>query len=231
MKCLILCAGRGSRINEGFADYVPKPLRLYLGRPILQHKIRQLNRASLSVSIYDRVTEYGIIIDPDFEELYKETLGNNSMYTFIPGNQNGTADNVYLSRDFIGSDKKFLVTSGDVIIGEGSLTKIMSSSPVLFGVYKVNDASEGIDIIVNEAMELIRADGQPAKGPGLFDAGIYVLDQPIFSVIPTTKIDPSRNEIKLIDSIVGLTNMGKSVKVSMIEDFYRHFTYKRDLDS
>ncbi len=133
MKCLILCAGKGSRINEGFVDYVPKPLRSYLGRPILGHKIRQLNRASSSIGIHDRITEYGVIIDPAFEDLYKEALDNNPMCTLIHGNQTGTTDNVYLSRDFIGSDNKFLVTSGDVIIGEESLSKIMSSAPVLLG--------------------------------------------------------------------------------------------------
>ncbi len=96
---------------------------------------------------------------------------------------------------------------------------------------RVNDASEGINLVVSETMELTRVDGQAPKGPGLFDAGIYVLDQSIFPVIPTTEIDPSRKERKLIDSIVDLANSGKRVEVSMIEDFYRHFTYKRDLDS
>lgn len=147
MQCVILAAGRGTRMGELTND-IPKPMVSVLGEPLLAHKIRMLPES------IDEV----ILIVGYKKEIIIEYFGvewEGRRIVFVEHRElNGTAGAIHSAKDIVRG--RFLVTMGDNLYCKEDLVKMLSynvailvhttDNPTQFGVIETDDNDRLIDI-------------------------------------------------------------------------------------
>jgi bifunctional UDP-N-acetylglucosamine pyrophosphorylase/glucosamine-1-phosphate N-acetyltransferase len=171
MLCVILAAGRGTRMGELTND-IPKPMVSVLGEPLLAHKIRMLPE-SIDEVILIVGYKKDIIIGYFGAEWEGRTI------TYVEQTQlNGTAGAIHLVKDIVHGT--FLVTMGDDLYHPDDIEKIMQHSLALLGYHIKNAASFGI-VTVNEKNNLVGVVERPhGFTEGLVNTGAYVLNADFF---------------------------------------------------
>jgi NDP-sugar pyrophosphorylase family protein len=112
MKAVILAAGQGARMKH-LTDATPKPLLLYEGKPLIEHKLEVLTA---------KVTEVVIVVGYLGEQIrnYFGNEWNGKKIRYIEQNERlGTAHALYLAKDLL--DRPFLVLMGDDIYEKADL--------------------------------------------------------------------------------------------------------------
>ncbi len=175
MQCVILAAGRGTRMGELTND-IPKPMVSVLGEPLLAHKIRMLPENIDEVILI--VGYKKDIIIGYFGDTWE---GRNIRYveqTVL----NGTAGAIHLVKDIVRG--KFLVTMGDDLYLLDDIEKIMRHPLALLGYRTQNAASFGI-VTVDKDSNLIEVVERPhGFVEGLVNTGAYILNTDFFKYSP-----------------------------------------------
>lgn len=108
MKALILCGGRGRRLQGNFGS-TPKPLVSVQGKPLVAHLIDQLARYGLS--------EFVLLVGEDkhmFESFAEShSTAGKQIRVHPTGSDTPTGGRIFLARELLGEDSKVLVTYGD----------------------------------------------------------------------------------------------------------------------
>ena len=203
MQCVILAAGRGTRMGV-LTDSRPKPLVLVAGTPIIAHIVSALPT---------EVTELVIIVsyrgDMIRDYCGSEFLGRTVTYCEQANPVGGTGDALKCAQSILKG--KFMVLNGDDIHGPAILAQaatesaaiiaVYSNTPERFGVLSKNDDGTLRDIVEKPA--------QPQSN--LVNTGAFVADTRLFDTdVPLS----ASGELYVTDM---LTQFAKKYPVKIIE--------------
>lgn len=224
MKGLILCAGKGTRLQP-FTYTRPKCLMPVNGEPIIISTVKRLVKMG--------VTEIGIVVNESQGESIQDTVGNGekmgaSITYLLQKRALGLADAVRSGYSFIESEP-FLLMLGDNLIA-GPLEKLVKSvvskeasaslllapvdNPSMFGIALIED---------NKIVQLEEKPQTPQSNLAI--VGAYAFNKDIWPLIDGL-VPSSRGEYELTDAIQLLLCQGKRITYSITtEPFFDIGTY------
>ena len=220
MQAVIMAAGEGSRMHP-LTTNRPKPMLPIAAKPILEHVIMQASLAGVKDFII--ITGYRAdVIQRYFADGSKWGLG---IRYCLQNEALGTADALRMVRDMV--DDRFLVMSGDNIVGKDDIEKLAQSQQITMTVKELDDVS-GLGV-VNTSGGLVQSIVEKPEPPvsGLANAGTYLMTCRIFGVIEQTPRSP-RGEYELTRSLGILLEQGVKVACQPI-DFWLNLSYPWDL--
>ena len=209
LKAAILAAGRGERLWP-LAEKNPKHLLPIGGEPLLQRTVRALVQAG--------VREIVMVVQFEAERIKNffgdgQRLGCKIRYV-KQKRLGGTADAVRTCENELEEQDRFLIVYGDNYYNEKALDKFVSSSKsedLLMGAAEVRDPSRFGTLQVRKG-NIVSIREKVASGNfGIVNAGIYVLDNSIFSAIRKTR-KSRRGEFELTDSLSLLLADGRRIR-------------------
>lgn len=178
MQCVILAAGRGTRMME-LTGAVPKPMLDVEGKPLLEYKIDALP---------ETVTEVILIIGY-LKEVVQHHFGssfNGRKITYVEQKElNGTAGALWAAQSIL--HDRFLIMMGDDIYTKEDVARCIESSDhwrllvqhademQRAGLVIIGEDGNITDIIESKKEDEVR------KGEGVASTNLYVLDTRLFS--------------------------------------------------
>lgn len=179
MQCVILAAGKGSRLRP-LTDELPKPLVEVCGKPLLDHIVSALPSAVKELIIV--VGYRGDMIREYCGETY-----HGRPVTYVEQTEiNGPAKALWLTKDLIKG--RFLFMFADDIHGKDDLARAVSYNRSILAT--TSDVPERFGVIVRNAdgtiSEMVEKPAEPASN--LVATGPMVLDQHIFDFPPEAPI-------------------------------------------
>ena len=217
MKGLVLAGGKGSRLRP-FTYSGAKQLVPIANTPVLHFPIRHLVEAGIS--------EIGIVVG-DTEQQIREAMGDGSIFgarfTYIPQPEPlGIAHAVSLAQPFLAEDPFVLYLGENVLRGGiASFVERFRRSVATSGVVlkRVPDA-RAFGVAEMEGNRLAHIVEKPAIPPtDLAVIGVYAFRSEVFEVI-ARQAPSSRNELEIADSINGLLARGRSVEVTVTDEYW-----------
>ena len=214
MKALVLCAGKGTRLQP-LTYSMPKHILPLANVPILFHIIKKLVNLG--------ITEIGLIVGY-MQDQVKATVGDGSQLGaqisyIVQDKPKGLAHAVKMGQDFVG-DEPFMVFLGDNIF-EDDLTNLVrrynEEKPSSIIILKEVDEPQRFGIAVLDGDRMVNVIEKPKDPPSnLAIAGVYIFDKDVFPAIDALK--PSwRNEYEITDAIQGLIDKGLIVKGEILQ--------------
>ncbi len=217
MQCVILCAGKGTRLRP-ITETVPKPLIEVCEAPVLEHIVRALP------SEIDEI----ILVVSYLKERIIETCGSNYFgkkvtYCEQQNPAGGTGDALMCTKNILRG--KFLLLNGDDIYGEAMLKQAVSFDSMIFGYHSKTPERFGV-LVSNSDGTLKEIIEKPANPPSNhINIGGYVLNDSIFSYeMPIS----ASGEIYVTDMV---TEFAKNNRVQIIEqDLWIPIGYPEDIE-
>jgi glucose-1-phosphate thymidylyltransferase len=215
MKGLILCAGKGTRLQP-FSFSQPKTLLPVANKPVLFYGIEQLVKAG--------ITDVGIVINNNQKKLMEEIVGFgdrfNANITYIfQNNPLGIADAVRTAESFIAKES-FILLLGDNLIWEPlhvlreRLERHEANACISLAEVE-NPQDYGIAEIEGGKIKNLEEKPKEPKS-NLAVIGAYAFDETIFAAIRS--IYPSqRGEYEITDAIQWLIDRGHKVSYSVTD--------------
>jgi len=209
LKAAILAAGRGERLWP-LAEKNPKHLLPIAGEPLLQRTVRALVQAG--------VRDIVMVVQFEAEKIKNffgdgQRLGCKIRYV-KQKTLGGTADAVRTCENELEGQDRFLIVYGDNYYNEKALGKFVSSSKskdLLMGAAEVKDPSRFGTLQVRKGNIVSIREKVASGNVGVVNAGIYVLDNSIFSAIRKTR-KSRRGEFELTDSLSLLLADGRRIR-------------------
>ena len=209
MKAAILAAGRGERLWP-LAEKNPKHLLPIGGEPLLQRTVRGLVQAG--------VREILMVVQFEAEKIKNffgdgQRLGCNIRYV-KQKKLGGTADAVRTCENELRGEDRFLIVYGDNYYVQKALNKFVKtpdSKDLLLGAAEVKDPSRFGTLEVKRGNIVSIREKVASGNIGVVNAGIYILDNSIFSAIKKTR-KSKRGEFELTDSLSLLMTEGRRIR-------------------
>ncbi|OKP82954.1 sugar phosphate nucleotidyltransferase [Paenibacillus sp. P32E] len=229
MKGLILCAGRGTRLQP--STYTkPKCMLPVNGEYILVSIINKLVAAG--------ITEIGIVVNPSQGEI-RQTIGDgerwNASLTFLLQKEaKGLADAVKSARSFV-ADSPFLVMLGDNLY-EGDLMPFIRSleagkAAASILLQQVKDPSQFGVAVIHDGQIVSLEEKPRIPKSNLAIVGAYAITAAIWPVLDRLTPSP-RGEYEMTDAIQMLISEGKHVAYSITTaPFFDIGTHERWLEA
>ncbi len=133
----------------------------------------------------------------------------------------GTADALNASRDQLEGEDRFIATYGDDYYQEEAMKRFVRkaarSEDMMIASAHVEDSSSFGSLSVTKGVVHSVKEKSDTKGSGPVNAGIYLLDNFIFSAIKKTRISV-RGEFELTDSLEMLLRQGHKMKSFFLTD-------------
>jgi bifunctional UDP-N-acetylglucosamine pyrophosphorylase/glucosamine-1-phosphate N-acetyltransferase len=217
MKAVIFAAGEGKRMRP-LTEHTPKPMVEVLGEPLLIHILNSLPKE------IDQV----IVVVGYLAEQIKSYFGakfKNIKITYVYQSERlGSAHALWLCKDFLDEDERFLVLCADDLQSKEDIKKCLEYPRAIlakevedsrrFGVIVVDDSDRVLDIIE-------KPESPPSK---LASTGVVVLDKHIFDY-PASR--HNGGEYYLTDS---LTRMAKDHELKLVRgSFWFPIAYPSDV--
>jgi glucose-1-phosphate thymidylyltransferase len=226
MKALIAAGGRGTRLRP-ITHTRNKHLIPIANKPILRYALDYVIEAG--------ITEVGLIVNPDYDDVEAifgdgESLGLK--ITYLPQLAPlGLAHCVKIAKEFIGDDS-FVFYLGDNMV-VGGIKRFMDEfesrgSNCHLALARVKDPERfGVPEIVGDRIVSIEEKPQAPKSHFAV-AGIYFYDSSIFEAVEN--IEPSaRGELEISDAHQYLLDKGKAVTFSEITGWWKDTGLPEDL--
>ena len=209
LKAAILAAGRGERLWP-LAEKNPKHLLPIGGEPLLQRTIRALVQAG--------VREIVMVVQFETEKIRNffgdgQRLGCKIRYV-KQKRLGGTADAVRTVENELRGEDRFLIVYGDNYYDKKALDKFVKSSDskdMLMGAAEVKDPSRFGTLEVKRGNIVSIREKVATGNVGVVNAGIYVLDNSIFTATKKTR-KSRRGEFELTDSLSLLMGEGRRIR-------------------
>ena len=209
MKAAILAAGRGERLWP-LAEKNPKHLLPIGGKPLLQRTVKALVEAGIA--------EIVMVVQFEAEKIksfFKDGKELGSKISYVKQKQlGGTADAVKTVESELRREDRFLIVYGDNYYDEKALDKFVRSSDskdLLMGVAEVKDPSRFGSLEIKRGNIVAIHEKVDSGKVGVVNAGIYVLDNSIFSAVKKTR-KSRRGEFELTDSLGSLMAEGRRIR-------------------
>lgn len=215
MKCIVLCAGKSTRMGEDS----PKVLLPINGKSLLHHVVDMWK---------DTVNEFIFVVGYRWTEVLKY-LPENSIYVF-QDTQKGIADALLQVEPLITSDE-FVVALGDCIQkGKWSLP----GYPIELGVgvwltdnLEAIRSSYSVEIKDGYVSGVVEKPKYPPNN--CCGMGTYFFDRRVFDYIRKTPISTLRNEVEITDTIQLMVNLGEKITPVLFKGDYLNVTYPEDI--
>ena len=209
LKAAILAAGRGERLWP-LAEKNPKHLLPIGGEPLLQRTVRGLVQAG--------VREMVVVVQFEAEKIKNffgdgQRLGCKIRYV-KQRRLGGTADAVRTCESELRGEDQFLIVYGDNYYDQKALNKFVKTSEskdMLMGAAEVKDPSRFGTLEVKRGNIVSIREKVASGNVGVVNAGVYVLDNSIFSAIKKTR-KSKRGEFELTDSLSLLMAEGRRIR-------------------
>ncbi len=217
MQCVILCAGKGTRMRP-LTDTIPKPLIKVCGKAILDHIIE-----ALPSEIDEVVLIVGYRKEQIEEHCGKEHLGKRIVYCEQENFAGGTGDALMCAKDVLHG--KFLFMYGDDIHGVEALKNAFASEHSILATHSDTPQKFGV-LVPNEDGTLKAILEKPENPPSnLINIGGFVINESIFEyTVPVS----SSGELYVTDM---LTEYAKNNPVQIFEqDFWVPIGYPEDIE-
>ncbi|KIL45200.1 sugar phosphate nucleotidyltransferase [Jeotgalibacillus soli] len=205
MKGIILCAGRGTRVQP-FSYSLPKTLLPVMNRPLLDHGLEKMIAAG--------IREIGIVINPSQKVILEHIESNypdGAIKVFVQNKPLGIAHALRSVQNFIGQES-FLLLLGDNLLAEPFESLIEASngnrSSILLKKV-VNPEEFGVALI--EQGKITGIEEKPTNPKSnLAVMGAYIFQAELFEAIHA--IQPSdRGEYEITDAIQWLIDQGHDI--------------------
>jgi len=172
MQCIILCAGKGTRMRP-LTDTCPKPLIQVCGKPILEHIIE-----SLPAEIDELVLTVGYLKEHIMDRYGTEYQGKKVTYCVQENHSAGTGDALRCAQHALRG--KFLFMYGDDIHGKETLAKAVQCEHAILGTY--SDTPEKYGVLVPNDDGTLNAILEKPKNPtsNIINIGGFVINESIF---------------------------------------------------
>lgn len=172
MQCVILCAGKGTRMRP-ITDTIPKPLIPVAGKPILAHIVD-----ALPSEVDELVLIVGYLKEQIMELCGEEYLGKKVIYRAQDDFAGGTGDALMCARDVL--QGKFLFMYGDDIHGPETLAHAVQHDHAILGTHSPNPERYGV-LVPHANGTLAEIIEKPANPPSnLINIGGFVINTTIF---------------------------------------------------
>lgn len=217
MQCVILCAGKGTRMRP-LTETCPKPLIPVCGKPILQHIVE-----SLPKEVDELVLIVGYLKEQIQTTCGTEYLGRRVIYREQENFAGGTGDALLCARDVL--REKFLFMYGDDIHGKETLQKAVACEHAILGTHSDTPEKYGV-LVPNEDGTLKAIIEKPKDPPStLINIGGFVINKSIFEyVVPISDV----GELYVTDM---LTEYAKDNPVQILEqDTWIPIGYPEDIE-
>lgn len=174
MQCVILAAGRGTRMLP-LTESVPKPLLAIAGKPILEWNLENLPR---------EITEVIFVIGylGDKIRTFVRPLGTNKKTTFVKQRKlNGTAGALLLCKDQLA--ERFMVINGDDLYHTEDLARLLAHKIAILGYW--SKTWRGSSLLLDDARHLSGIEeNPPTKEEKIANTGAYMLTHNFFNYSP-----------------------------------------------
>jgi glucose-1-phosphate thymidylyltransferase len=228
MKGIILHGGHGTRLRP-LTHTGPKQLLPIANKPMSHYALGDLIDAG--------IRDIAILLGDTFPDKVKEFYGDGTRFgakiSYIYQDKpRGISHAIQICRDFIGSDKKFVVYLGDNILNGGIKCYVSrfieSKSDAIILLCQVNEPSRfGIVTFKGKNIEKIV---EKPKNPrsNLAVIGIYFLDSSIFQIID--KLTPSyRGELEITDALQGYIDSGRNIEYYNVSGWWKDLGTPQDI--
>lgn len=221
LKCVVLCAGKGTRIRA-YSEDVPKVMLESDNQPILRYVInywKQFTNDFIFVVGYKKEQ----VID------YVKKLSINS--TFVEQKElRGIADAVNHVKDNVTGN--FILALGDCLC-EGNFI-FPDNIEMGIGVWETNNledikrsysielTNDIINKVVEKPKDIIN---------NLCGMGFYFFNLKVFDYIKITPPSELRNEIEITDVIQNMIDGGEKVKPVFFKGRYLNVTFPEDIEN
>lgn len=225
MQCVILAAGRGTRMNE-LTTAIPKPMLEVAGKPLLEYKIEALP---------SEVEEVVLIVGYKSEvvrEHFGQRYGEKRIRYVEQKELNGTAGALWAAKELL--KERFLVMMGDDIYHKEDVAECVSKTetwallvqqlPTMgrAGYVVLGEDGNIADIIESSKEDDVRT------GSGIASTNLYVLDARLFSCPLVPKHEGSL-EYGLPQTVVAAAKQLKLVFEPVYTTRWIQITAPRDL--
>jgi len=228
MKGIILHGGHGTRLRP-LTHTGPKQLLPIANQPMSGYALNDLIDAG--------VTDIAILLGDTFPDKVKEFYGDGTklgakISYIYQDKPRGISHAIQTCKDFIGSDKKFVVYLGDNILNGGIKRYvsrfIASKSDATILLCQVNDPSRfGIVTIRGRRIEKI-VEKPKKSSSNLAVIGIYFLDSSVFQIID--KLKPSdRGELEITDALQGYIDSGRKIEYYNVTGWWKDLGTPQDI--
>jgi len=221
MKCVILCAGKGTRMRFG----IPKVLLKVNGKTLL---------AYITLQWSGLIDGYVIVVSKENERLIMENSGKAEFV--VQKQRKGIADAILQAEPHI--DNNFLVTLGDCLFnGEFN----WEGAPSLgIGVWQTDNLVEinksylveVVNGLVTKVTEKPNVHPADVDGPLNCGMGIYFLDRRVFDYIrktPPSALYSLRSEVGITEVLQTMIDAGEKIVPIWFRGKYINVTYPEDL--
>lgn len=206
MQCIILVAGKGTRMGE-LTRETPKPMLPLFGVPILAHKIKMLP---------ETIEEVILIVGYKKETIisYFGDVWNGRKITYVEQTDlNGTAGAIHQVKHLILGP--FLVLMGDDLYHPKDIERLMHY-PLALLAYETNQAEQFGLVTIDGQSNLLNVVERPHNfTEGLVNTGAYILTSDFFNYRP---VQISETEYGLPQTLALMCN-DASVKVIVTDSW------------
>ena len=217
MQCVILCAGKGTRMRP-LTSNCPKPLIHVCGKPILEHIVYALP---------EEINEIVLIVGYRKEQIQAlcgmEYFGRKVTFCEQENFAGGTGDALLAARDVLKG--KFMFLNGDDVQGKDTLKKAITLDHVILGFH--SDTPERYGVLIPNGDGTLKGIIEKPKNPtsNLINTGGYILNDSIFSyLVPLS----ASGELYMTDMV---TEYAKDNPVQILEqDVWIPIGYPEDIE-
>jgi UDP-N-acetylglucosamine diphosphorylase / glucose-1-phosphate thymidylyltransferase / UDP-N-acetylgalactosamine diphosphorylase / glucosamine-1-phosphate N-acetyltransferase / galactosamine-1-phosphate N-acetyltransferase len=173
MQCVIICAGKGTRMRP-LTDTIPKPLIRVCGKPILEHIID-----ALPSEIDELILVVGYLKEQITDFCGTEFKGRNVQYVIQENFAGGTGDALLCAKHLVRG--KFLFMYADDIHGAHALAKVVQEEHAMLGMR--SKTPERFGVLEQHADGTLKQIVEKPEHPtsDLVNIGGFVVDEGIFS--------------------------------------------------
>lgn len=193
-EVVILAAGKGKRMKEGQKDnelaHTPKPLLKVHGMPVIEHLLKKFVEYGIRIAI---------VINPNDEKIFKETLHGYEIDYYFQNDAKGTADALYVAKNFVKNDL-FMVCMGDDLYEFDVDSVLRAKSPTIFGYVVDNLITYGA-IKTDENGYAIEVLEKKVEGKGMANTGIYIMPKQFFQYFDEIPKNEKSGEYYLTDAV------------------------------
>jgi bifunctional UDP-N-acetylglucosamine pyrophosphorylase/glucosamine-1-phosphate N-acetyltransferase len=218
-KCIVLCAGKGSRL-----------LPLSVEKPKVMVKIKDKPILGYVIDYWKKYTSNFIfIVSYKKEEIIEFVEQLSIKAEFVEQKEpRGIANAVSYAEDKV--PDRFIVVLGDCICqGDFSYPKNMEQGVGVWEATSVEDIKQSYSVKIKNSF-IYEVEEKPKKIiNNLCGMGFYFFNQKVFQYISLTKLSRLRNEIEITDVIQNMINAGEKIAPVFFHGDYLNITYYNDL--
>lgn len=191
MQCVIICAGKGTRMRP-LTEHTPKPLIEVCDTPLIEHVV-----AALPAEITELVLVVGYLGEQIREYCGDTYMGRKVQYVEQANYAGGTGDALRCAKDIL--SEKFLFMYADDIHGAPALKEAVQHSHAILGAYAENPQDFGV-LVEDERGGLVDIIEKPKEPPSnKVNIGGFVLNTSIFDY--EVEISKEHDELFVTDMI------------------------------